>query len=180
MNITRSLIIHGWMSENELRFLAEHASKSKLILEVGSYRGRSTRAMADNTKGTIYAIDPWNGKYGKENDRDLARQSYQIDGHRIYEDFKHNLIDHINAGRVIVTPTSFEKFWITRRPDMIFIDACHEYDTVKADIHHALKMTPKFLCGHDYSDHWLGVKKAVDEVFGKGIQTVDSIWYIDL
>jgi hypothetical protein len=67
------------MSIGELRFLAEHANKSKVIIEAGSYLGRSTRALADNTTWScIHAVDPWDGVYeGYDHPRDDALQSYR-------------------------------------------------------------------------------------------------------
>ena len=183
INVARALTIEGWMSDTELRFLAENASKYKIILEAGSYKGRSTRAMADNTDGIIYAIDPWNGDYGNNYDspNDIAYNSYKTNGFMIPREFFVNLGDHIKSGKVIPTPITFDNFWISQ-PDMIFIDACHDYEHIKSDIYHALLMTPKFLCGHDYSPNWPGVIKAVDEVFGTGpsIEKVDSIWWVNL
>jgi hypothetical protein len=181
INVARARNIEGWMSDNELRFLAEHASKYKTILEVGSYKGRSTRAMADNSSGTIYAIDPWNGNYGKDYDdpHDIAFRSYKTNGHLIYKEFQKNLTDHIKTGKVVPIKDEFNKFY-TPSPGMIFIDACHEYNHVKDDIHHSLLMTPQFLCGHDYSGNWPGVMAAVDEIFGPGLEKVDSIWWINL
>ena len=59
MNITRALQIPGMMSEEELTYLAELASDREWIVEIGSWMGRSARAMADNTKGTVYCVDTW-------------------------------------------------------------------------------------------------------------------------
>jgi hypothetical protein len=51
--------------------------------------------------------------------------------------------------------------------DFVFIDACHEYEPVKADIEAwASKVrSGGILCGHDYGREWVGVKAAVDEFF---------------
>lgn len=52
--------------------------------------------------------------------------------------------------------------------DFIFIDATHTYDAVKLDLAAWLpKLKPTgFVCGHDYCDHYSGVKAAVDEIVG--------------
>ena len=59
MNIERALQIPGMMSEEELVYLAELASDRECIVEIGSWMGRSARAMADNTKGKMYCVDTW-------------------------------------------------------------------------------------------------------------------------
>lgn len=185
MNVALAEKIQGWMSIGELRFLAEHASRSNKIIEVGSYKGRSTRAMADNLSkedGVIYAIDPWNAVEGYDHPRDLAAESYRLGhGNEIYWDFTANLLDYIAIKKVIPLRQQFHLTWIADA-DMIFIDAAHEYNFVKRDILHAIMLLPKggFLCGHDYVDAWPDVIKVVDEIFGKGIQVFETIWWIKL
>lgn len=183
-NIALAQTIKGWMSDGELLFLAEQASRHKIILEVGSYCGRSTRAMADNTTGTIYAIDPWDGDYQVYgNPRDLAYMSYHQNGNlEILKEFQRNLDEHFWTERVIPCRMKFEDFKPIVVPDMIFIDAIHDYGPVKHDIFKAMKLMENggLLCGHDYSGNWPGVIKAVDEVFGQGIQVHESIWWVEL
>jgi hypothetical protein len=64
--------------------------------------------------------------------------------------------------------------------DMVFIDANHTYDAVKADIEAWLPKVRKIICGHDYADGWPGVKQAVNEKFPQGVKTIGSIWYVEL
>jgi hypothetical protein len=183
VDVTLAAKIQGWMSLGELRFLAEHASKSNIILEAGCYKGRSTRAMADNTKGIIHAIDPWDGHYeGYENFKDEAQKFLKKDASSIRLEFYLNLFDHLVDGKVIMNQIPFHKFNPSINPNMIFIDANHAYEAVKRDILHAISLMPHggLLCGHDYCGEWLEVCKAVDEVFGRGISTEETIWWINL
>lgn len=184
VNVALAEQITGWMSLGELRFLAERASKSNLIVEAGSYCGRSTRAMADNSKASIYAIDPWSEtpyiRY--DSSRDLAADEYRKgQGDYIYLKFLENMYDKIKEGQVIVHKMEFHHFWLYC-PDMIFIDACHSYLEVKRDILHAIMLMSAggLLCGHDYSGSWPEVMQAVDEIFGTGIEIYESIWWIKL
>ena len=57
-----------------------------------------------------------------------------------------------------------------QRADMIFIDANHAYDSVKADIQAWLPLLVDggIICGHDYDPpNWMGIKRAVDECVPK-------------
>jgi predicted O-methyltransferase YrrM len=180
-NIATALTIKGWMGEGELLFLAEEASKHKKIVEAGVFCGRSLRAMADNTNGIVYAVDPWDGSE-YDNPSDLAYQEYlKTGGLTVFSEFSVNLFEHIVDGTVRFERKKFKDFYIDD-PDMIFIDAIHKYENVKEDIHHALKLLRSggLLCGHDYTSHWPEVIKAVDEIFGKDIHVTEGIWWINL
>lgn len=56
----------------------------------------------------------------------------------------------------------------TRCPDMVFIDAAHDYRSVLSDIHLSLLITsPReaLICGHDYDPKRPGVWDAVNQMF---------------
>ena len=59
MSIERALTIPGWMTEAELSYIADRASRSKIIVELGSWRGRSAVAWSENTDGIVYCVDTW-------------------------------------------------------------------------------------------------------------------------
>jgi hypothetical protein len=172
MNLTKAKSIIGWMSEPELEILAQFAEQSKLIFEIGSYFGRSTRVLADNTSGQVHAIDSW------------EHTNYNGDGNPAYDSniitynvFRCNLDDHIRSGKVIVNPVNWEDFYSPFLvPDFIFIDGDHRYEHVKEDILKALDYMQKSgtISGHDYN--WPGVNKAVNEVF-KDVNVKESIWW---
>lgn len=62
--------------------------------------------------------------------------------------------------------------------DFVFIDASHDYESVKADI---AAWTPKVMpggmvLGHDWSPHFPGVAQAVTEAFGTAQLFEDHVW----
>jgi hypothetical protein len=64
--------------------------------------------------------------------------------------------------------------------DMVFIDANHSYQSVKADILAWKDKAIRMVCGHDYDTNaWPGVVRAVDEIFGDKAKTFESIWYVE-
>ena len=175
IDISKALSLPGWMSERELVWLATQAQDCKFIVEFGSYCGRSTRALADNSSSNtvIYAVDPWDGKYFTDDGRELMDVNTYV-----MPLFLENLSDHINSGKVHprrMFSKSFTSFLI----DMIFIDGDHRYNTVVSDIHAGLSMLRPggIISGHDYGHPvWPGVKKAVDEILGI-TEKEDTIWW---
>lgn len=175
--IQNALKIEGFMRSFELEWLAEAASKSKVIVEFGCFQGRSTRALADNCDGVIYAIDPWDGLYF--NNDNTEYKGIDTD---CYEIFKNNLNDHINSGKVVPYKMKSTDFKLDINPDMVFIDGDHRYEAVKADIEIAKRILKKgIISGHDYiyEGLWPGVKKAVDELIGP-VELHHSIWWVEI
>lgn len=177
VNIDHALTLPGWMSERELTWLATKAESCKIIVEFGSYLGRSTRAMADNCySGTIYAVDPWSGKYEIDSGIELMDVNTYV-----MPFFIENMKEHIESKKVIPVRGYSYDFSAVESADMVFIDGDHRYNTVVKDIAKALELVGingGIVCGHDY-DHpvWPGVKKAVDEIFGDSIEVEDTIWH---
>lgn len=174
VDISRALAIGGWMSENELLWLATQALSHQHIVEFGSLHGRSARAMADNLihNGHLWCVDPWRGdQYTSEGDRTISTYCMPY--------FVHNLKDKIDAGLVTPVREFSYRFSLPHKVDMVFIDGNHEYDVVVKDIKKAYELLKPggLICGHDY-DHpmWPDVRKAVTEMVGP-VGVVDTIWH---
>jgi len=177
VDISKALQIGGWMSEKELTWLAKAAESCKTIVEFGSYHGRSTRALADNSRldAKIWAVDPWNGDYRT----DAGQLISDVDSYCLPY-FKRNLKDHIDSGKVIVCRGFSYNFESSLAMDMVFIDGDHRYGTVLKDIKKALELVSNngIIAGHDYGHPlWFGVKRAVDETF-KNVEVEDTIWSV--
>ena len=165
--------IDGWMKFPELSWLYETAKHIGSVAEIGSWKGRSTHALASGTKGTVVAIDHFKGSADeKDLTNTLAKQE------DIFETFKRNTKDLKN---IVINRTSgmkAAKKYPDKSFDMVFIDAGHTYKEVREDIKIWLPKARMILCGHDYlPDTWMGVIMAVDEAFGKPDGVVDTIWY---
>ena len=157
MNIDKAIAIPGWMEERELQWLAEQANAHKCIVEVGSYLGRSTRALADNTTGRVYVIDDWLGP------RDVMLRPE--DRQQIFDTFVRNM-DGLQ-GKLNVIRTDHRKVQLDVCPDMVFIDGDHMYDAVAFDIQFWRKKIDigGLLCGHDIDvpDVYAAVLEFLDE-----------------
>ncbi len=173
VDISKALSIGGWMSEGELLWLATHAKNRELIVEFGSLHGRSTRALADNSVGTVWAVDPWGGEYISEDGNSIPLTTY------VMPQFIQNLKDHIELGHVVPVRGFSYHFILPHKVDMVFIDGDHRYVTVLRDIKKAYELLKDggLICGHDYGHPtWPGVKRAVDEIVGD-IQVEGTIWW---
>ena len=148
MNIEKALLTEGWMHDDELKWLAEQASAKNLIVEIGSFKGRSTRALGDNALGKVIAIDHWNG----EDYVGLNEEQRQL----LYKEFCTNLSDLIESKKV--TPYRMNSGDVNNvpeleqlKPDMVFIDGDHMYENIKRDIEIWLPKVVNggLICGHD-------------------------------
>lgn len=180
MNIENAKKITGYTNERELLWLAERANACHgSIAEIGSWQGRSTRAMADNTSATIYAIDTWQGT-PNEHDKILAGKETDW----LFREFTKNigeahLANHVCPMQVpsLIAAKSFADVEI--KFAMIFIDAAHDYENVKADIlaWQPLLAPGGLFCGHDFDAGRPGVVKAVRElVKNPRMAQAGSIW----
>lgn len=178
--IDNALKIGGWMSEPELLFLAETASRSSNILEVGTFKGRSTKAMADNTSARITCVDPWDSGYQVYVNGNGEGATFYNGNDIDFSIFYSNLSRQIKSGQIRFFRKTFNKFSTNEKYDFIFIDALHDYENCLRDIKQALQYINKgIIAGHDYGP-WPGVDKAVKEIFGSNYKVVDTIWYVNL
>lgn len=176
VDISRALTIHGWMSENELLWLATQAYSHRYIVEFGSFHGRSAKAMADNMMphGKIFCVDPWGGNYKNDDGETLEQVNTYC-----MPIFLKNLHEYIVKGQVVPVREFSYRFSLPFKADMVFIDGDHRYNTVVKDIKKAYELLRDggIISGHDYSHvEWDGVKKAVDEYVGP-VEVIDTIWF---
>lgn len=170
LKLDKALSIFGWCSVIEVVWLADEATKHSRIVELGSYLGRSTRALADNTLGSVIVVDDFKGP------RDAISETPEEIYRKFHENMQGVFLDKIfvhNCDHATIQPNfTF---------DMCFIDGSHEYEDVKRDIAKWLPFLEKggLMCGHDFADEYEGVKRAVCEAFaGKQMNLTDTIWAV--
>lgn len=165
-DLDKAMSLDGYMPIAELHWLARAAQKHNKILEIGSWHGKSTRALADNTSGKVFAVDHWQGSSNEPENHFSA--AWEEGDHAFMEFFSGNK-DLITSGKIL--PLRMRSFnacktlqQLNEKFDMIFIDGEHTYDGVKKDVIGCLPLLANggLICGHDYGA-WAGVKEAVDE-----------------
>ncbi|WP_244532950.1 class I SAM-dependent methyltransferase [Geitlerinema sp. PCC 9228] len=187
--------VGGWFSELEIltlyRLVAALPDRSR-ILEVGSYRGRSSNAIGyglQNSAKELYCLDIWKN-FQERGSLDADPTAYKIPktDYGVFEDFLKNIEWFSDRVRVMRGSTQqFQELLPQEFFDLIFIDAAHDYENVRKDINIALQCLKPggILCGHDYQKGKnFGVIEAVQEIVFSNSEFVEfgsiegtSIWF---
>lgn len=134
------------------------------IVELGSYFGESSLIFSKCfPQAKIICIDSWEGGF---DDNDSASHANYKDVENQF-DLRMSLTKNITKLKGYSTDYKIEC-------DLVYIDACHKYECVYADINHWLPLTKKIISGHDYNTdefikihpHIEGVKRAVNDTIG--------------
>jgi hypothetical protein len=151
----------GWLREGTRDALASALSEhTRVIVELGVWLGLSTRFMLERApKATVISIDTWAGS-PEHFDDDEWREMLPT----LYEAFLSLNWEHRERivplrrstveGLAVVAAHGVE-------PDVIYVDACHEYEAVLEDLETSYRLFPRAeIVGDDYD--WLGVRQAID------------------
>jgi predicted O-methyltransferase YrrM len=173
--LERALSVEGLTKHSELEVLHDVARTmpvEAVVVEIGSFRGRSTLAIAEGldavTRPTLIAVDTFGGDPGWENRADPREARAIFDRNTAGIEFLR-----------VVQASSIEAAGdlADRSVDWVFIDALHDYRSVVGDIRAwAPKLKPGgLLSGHDWGR--AGVTDAVLRVFRpEQIEFQHSIW----
>lgn len=122
-----------------------------VVVEVGSYRGVTTRLLAKATSRKLIAVDPFIGYGGSEED---------------YNFFRQNTSDLTNVIHERKCSGEAARQWTHGAIGMVFIDAVHNYVNTAFDIEAWMPLIVKggVLAMHDTDYPWFaGTRKAAFE-----------------
>lgn len=188
-NIGKAHALDGWISDEELRWLAQAARKAPTIIQIGAWHGKSSRAIADNLppSGRLYDIDTWSGSQ-VELDTNHA-SARMMDGDHAFDEYARGLFDHIQSGKVV--PLRMHGVHAAKllldmgvKADLIFIDGGHSKGETKIDIESFLPLRKEggVIAGHDFKNGlWPDVTTEVLDIFGGNVGHAErtTIWYTD-
>lgn len=168
-----------------LMLAVEHKGGPKPVaIEIGSWAGSTARSMAE-LGWRVFCVDTWQGN---EADR-LGALAGSMPGDHAFRTFCRNCEGHLYRNVFPLRGTSLEvgATWPDDlKVNLVFIDADHRYEHVKADIEMWGKvvMPGGILCGHDYNGEdgegakFDGVTNAVNEIGGKLL--AGSVWFKEI
>lgn len=135
------------------------SEETRLVVELGTWLGNSARFILEHApNATVICVDHWNGSPEHVG----FKESYEMIP-TLYEDFLS--ICWEERDRLIpVREMTLEGMKLIAElclvPDLIFIDAAHDYESVKADLETANRLFPEAtIIGDDY----LGVAISEDD-----------------
>lgn len=154
---------HGWLHGSAKELLASVLSKdTRLVFEFGAWLGQSTRFIAEHApRAVVLAVDHWRGSrehYLNPEFRDLLPV--------LYETFLTNCWDY--RTRIIPMRMSVSEALdvIDRRglmPDVVYLDADHAYESVRAELARIRSLFPdSVVVGDDWD--WETVRRAAVDV----------------
>lgn len=168
--------IPGRLGREDLYRLIELCDKyipkhDGMIAEVGVYCGRSTHIF--QRFGTVLAVD--NTFNDAELTLGLPRRGY-------FESARDKYGWNVISSELESTQSAKAASDRGTKFKAIFIDANHDYQSVRNDIDAWLPLLEEggFIFGDDYLEEFSGVKQAVNETFGDRVKTThhQKIWYI--
>jgi hypothetical protein len=182
--------IQGWCNFYDLyNSIIDRIPQNFFFAEVGVWKGHSlayftVECINKNKKGTIYAIDHWQGSAEHHNPSDPSYEPMLKDNpDGLFEHFKNN-IKPIEKYVTVLRNTSEEasNIIVDQSLDAIFVDASHEYQDVLKDLS---LWRPKvksggIFAGHDYD--WSSVRQAVHDFAQKNqlqvVPTSRACWIL--
>lgn len=136
--------IQGWMSDECLIWLYEQAQTMTSIVEVGSWKGRSTSALLQGCPGPVFAVDHFMGVPGK-----CHWTHHEVTTGGLFSEFWDNVGHFPNLTAMRMPSCEAAQYFSPESVDMAFIDGCHTYDSVMADLTAWRPKCRRLLCGHD-------------------------------
>lgn len=159
--------VEGWLSRPEAEALARCVAaapgdRARHMVEIGSYKGRSTLAIAFPISKLglplrLIAVDPHEGyRYG--------------DGSDTYSELQSNLRRNGLDSVVTVLRASGAEAPVGGPLSFALIDGLHDEDSVRADHRHIspLLISGGLLAFHDYFEHYPGILELVGELMRSG------------
>jgi cephalosporin hydroxylase len=183
--------IRGWSGGDVHKVYdqaVEEAKDGDILVEVGVAYGRSLaylarRALDVKKKVRIFGVDTWpesEEAYGGPENNSLVKEAGGYYEACCLEMMTHAPEEYRNVHLLrLSSQIAAEK--IVGAVKFVFIDADHDYASVKADIEAwwpRVKESGGVIAGHDMTGSFPGVERAVREIFGSSFEQIDACWRV--
>lgn len=158
----------GWFCGENMAMIRDAVTKLNpvIVVEMGSWLGLSTRYICDLTASdcTVIAIDHWEGSSEHKVVPEWAEELPTL-----YETFLANCWDFRNK-LVPVRLSTTQGLKVLKElnvvPQLVYLDAAHDADSVEADLTQCLEYFPNtHIIGDDWT--WDSVREGVKRVLSK-------------
>lgn len=140
VNYTPICVKESAVQDGECIWLYKKALEMDSIVEIGSWVGKSTHALLSGCKGTVYAVDHFQGS--KDPSDPVHRRSGK-------EEFLKNCGHFPNLKLLEMPSGEAVKLFKDKSVDMIWIDGGHLTEEVVEDVTLWKPKARKLICGHD-------------------------------
>ena len=140
------------------------------IVEVGCWKGAGTHALLSGCRGTVYAVDHFQGS---------ADPADGTHGTCVREEFFERLGHFENLQVLEMASVEAATHFADSSVDMVFIDAGHRYIDVLQDLQAWACKARRLVCGHDVSGlHGKKVRKALNDYGRPWEVAMQRIWVL--
>jgi len=155
-------------AQNSINQLLKHFFDKKVIgVEIGVHRGSTSFGLLKSSKiNHLYMIDPWQSGYSLRKNRPTDRaDKSQKWMNAAFKKVSERAKQFPNKTTIIRKTSAEAAAEVPNDLDFVFIDGDHAYEAVYNDL---IIWTPKvknngLVCGHDWSNGWKNVIKAVTQ-----------------
>ena len=152
------------------------------VVELGVWKGKTLKYVVSKNPDINYTgVDLFSElPNNTEETYTPGENGHEWDHEAHWDDLSRFCDQHPNATLLRSDTASAVHSFDNESVDMVFVDASHDYESVKADIQAWLPIIRKggIMAGHDYCENFPGVPAAVIEQFGVPTLLDDTVWMV--
>ena len=140
-----------------LRWLASQVPVGGVIVEIGHYKGRSSRALCEGKLNSVRLVDIDPGMCGPKSEQGYETGETLLDYRRAIHPFRRSVT------QIIGYPLDVIKAW-NYPIDLLFIDATKKKESIYPIWEAWLPFCQGWVASHDYEERYTGVVETIQEL----------------
>jgi hypothetical protein len=166
----------GWLQPEVAAELQRRVADASLVVELGSFLGKSARFILDNSRANLIAVDTWLGSPEL-----IGHETMSQWGADLFERFQANCWNYRERLTVVRHTTSAALRYFAKvglRPDLIYVDASHQREDACLDVTLCRRLFPDaVLVGDDWM--WETVQQGLSDAGLVPTSTEGTCWVYD-